>query len=336
MDNTIKKHDRTVSLDIARGITIVLVVIGHYIPDNSPQWYVIFHRFIYSFHMPLFLFISGFIYMQTLKNEPYFSFIKRKVRRLMIPYLVTSSLIITIKLLASSNSSLENPVSIFSYIEMFYLPAAGYFLWFIWVLFTIFLIIPLFSTIRAKCILFFVSVAFYFMPIDFPHYFCFAEFKYNFLYFMFGVLLFYFPQLKRYSEKIPIYIYCLLLAGLFALMELNFYINTISIPTALIGLATICKLSIWITKHLKRERAILLNISSSSFIIYLFHTTFEGFGKAIIPKILVFSNFDVSFILSAILIIAIGVIGPYFIYNIIQYNRILCILFGLNFVKRIS
>ena len=142
--NNLVKNNRTISLDIARAITIILVVIGHYIPDNSPNWYVVFHRFIYSFHMPLFLFISGFIYMQTLKKESYFTFVIRKVKRLMIPYFTTSFLVITIKLLSSSNASLENPVTPFSYIEMFYSPAAGFFLWFIWVLFIIFLNIKIF------------------------------------------------------------------------------------------------------------------------------------------------------------------------------------------------
>ena len=56
---------RIVTLDIAKAICIILVVIGHYIPDNSPDWYVLMRTFIYSFHMPLFMFASGFIYMAT-------------------------------------------------------------------------------------------------------------------------------------------------------------------------------------------------------------------------------------------------------------------------------
>ena len=30
---------RDITFDIAKGIGIVLVVIGHYIPDNAPSWY---------------------------------------------------------------------------------------------------------------------------------------------------------------------------------------------------------------------------------------------------------------------------------------------------------
>lgn len=51
---------RLVFLDIAKAICIILVVIGHYHPDNSPEWYNVIWKFIYSFHMPLFMFASGY------------------------------------------------------------------------------------------------------------------------------------------------------------------------------------------------------------------------------------------------------------------------------------
>ena len=59
---------RLISFDIAKAICIILVVIGHYVPDYSPQWYVGVHDVIYTFHMPLFMFASGFIYMATKKD----------------------------------------------------------------------------------------------------------------------------------------------------------------------------------------------------------------------------------------------------------------------------
>ena len=51
---------RLVFLDIAKAICIILVVIGHYHPENSPEWYNVIWKFIYSFHMPLFMFASGY------------------------------------------------------------------------------------------------------------------------------------------------------------------------------------------------------------------------------------------------------------------------------------
>lgn len=71
---------RLVSIDIAKAICIILVVIGHYHPGNAPEWYIFINRFIYSFHMPVFMFASGYIYIATLKKESYIHFITKKLR----------------------------------------------------------------------------------------------------------------------------------------------------------------------------------------------------------------------------------------------------------------
>lgn len=57
----IMKNQRIISLDIAKAICIVLVVIGHCLPENAPNWYQQIVDFIYKFHMPLFMFASGYI-----------------------------------------------------------------------------------------------------------------------------------------------------------------------------------------------------------------------------------------------------------------------------------
>ncbi len=70
-------------IDIARGIGILLVVLGHndfgYI---SPFGYQV----IYSFHMPLFFFLSGFFLNPSI---PFFEFFKKRFNSLLKPYLFT-------------------------------------------------------------------------------------------------------------------------------------------------------------------------------------------------------------------------------------------------------
>lgn len=119
--------NRIIALDIAKAICIILVVMGHYVPDNSPAWYVLVHDVIYTFHMPLFMFVSGYVYIATKKRSTYGDFLLKKVRRLMVPYLTTSVMVIVIKLLTQGSMSVDNPVTIFSFVEMFYMPVAGYF-----------------------------------------------------------------------------------------------------------------------------------------------------------------------------------------------------------------
>ena len=192
-----RKHFFTI--EVVRAITIILVVIGHYSPDNAPLWYNSLLKFIYSFHMPVFLFISGFIYIATKKEESYLSFLFKKVKRLLIPYFSTSVIIISIKLFSQGNAYLENPVTINSYFEIFYLPVAGYFLWFIIALWWMFVITPLFKTRKLRLCLFLISAIIAYLPFEPTHILCANEFKRMFIYFMLGVTLY---DYKEYFDTI--------------------------------------------------------------------------------------------------------------------------------------
>lgn len=71
-------------IDIARGIAINLVIIGHCIstPENP------INRFILSFHMPLFFIISGML-MPSIKPQVSFSkFLFDKAKRLLLPQIL--------------------------------------------------------------------------------------------------------------------------------------------------------------------------------------------------------------------------------------------------------
>ena len=75
-------HSRLAMLDIARMVCIILVVIGHYDPADAPTHYSNMRMVIYTFHMPVFLFISGYLYIVTRKSETFTAFITKKIKRL--------------------------------------------------------------------------------------------------------------------------------------------------------------------------------------------------------------------------------------------------------------
>ena len=79
---------RNNSIDIAKGILIFLVVLGH-APEGSDA----VHKYIYWFHMPAFFVISGLFLRETfcLREE-----VKKKALRLLVPYLVFSIVIGTV------------------------------------------------------------------------------------------------------------------------------------------------------------------------------------------------------------------------------------------------
>lgn len=65
-------------IDAAKGIGIILVVAGH-VPTTAP-----IKQFIYSFHMPLFFFLSGLVFKSGSLGLK--SFIQKKARSLLFPY----------------------------------------------------------------------------------------------------------------------------------------------------------------------------------------------------------------------------------------------------------
>lgn len=66
-------------VDIAKGIGIILVVMGHACCPKLP------HGIIYSFHMPLFFFLSGLFISRQCEND-FLTYLRKNFRSLMLPY----------------------------------------------------------------------------------------------------------------------------------------------------------------------------------------------------------------------------------------------------------
>jgi fucose 4-O-acetylase-like acetyltransferase len=118
--------ERDKRLDLLKGIAIVLVVLGHVIQNNVSNFDDnLLFKIIYSFHMPLFMFISGILSSNTRKFN--LQFIDKKFRTLVVPFVLWYILYYVIK-------GTYKEISIFEYIKMLiYSPDNG--LWFLWILF---------------------------------------------------------------------------------------------------------------------------------------------------------------------------------------------------------
>lgn len=89
--NNSKTKTRLTYIDIARGIAILLVVIGHMnqfyrnnLDISNPQML----SFIYTFHMPLFFIISGMLFSEkSFKDVSFTKFLIKKIKTLIVPYL---------------------------------------------------------------------------------------------------------------------------------------------------------------------------------------------------------------------------------------------------------
>lgn len=76
-----KSNKRIDYFDIAKGIGMLLVIIGHMPLGDYPM----IRTFIYSFHMPLFFLISGYFFKQRENKDC----LKNIFRHLILPYIIT-------------------------------------------------------------------------------------------------------------------------------------------------------------------------------------------------------------------------------------------------------
>lgn len=91
MQLTERKSNRLEYVDVMRGIAITLVVVGHLIQFNGISTDNPVFEFIYSFHMPLFFAISGYITQKVTKIcswQKYVLFLKKKTMAIALPFLV--------------------------------------------------------------------------------------------------------------------------------------------------------------------------------------------------------------------------------------------------------
>lgn len=326
---------RNETIDLAKAICIIFVVIGHYIPNNSPQWYLTLNEIIYSFHMPLFLFASGYIYISTLKQCSYGAFIVKKIKRLMVPYLSTSVIVIALKLLtqAISNVQIDNPVDVGAFLKMLYYPEAGYYLWFVWALWWMFVITPFFRTRVQRNILFAVALIVAYIPVSFTNVFCLDELRRMYVFFLLGVFV-YENDMVGYIRKIPSAVIYLSFIMLEVLYVSGICSDIIVWILPYFGIATVLLLSKSIAdSRFKRVRIILGTVAASSYIIYLFHTTFEGFVKSsfvMVPSLADVTN-NFTFGVGALAVILVGILLPIALHKfVLNKNKVLKFLFGLK------
>ena len=72
-------------IDIAKGITILLVIIGHTVQTGG--WV---RNFIFSFHMPLFFILSGYTFHTAKTKNELGAHLRKNIRHLLLPCLLVS------------------------------------------------------------------------------------------------------------------------------------------------------------------------------------------------------------------------------------------------------
>ncbi|WP_273212125.1 acyltransferase family protein [Runella zeae] len=261
-------------IDILKGIGIILVVLGH----TGIPWF--FSKWIYSFHMPLFFFVSGVLFIPD--KYKCLTFIVRKLRTLLIPYLFFSLInFFLANFLKISNFEL-------SLAELFF-GWNGLALWFVPVLFVIEI---LYYTINAffknNALVLFVVVLFcligylfYVKNIYFPYkmnvVFC------GLTFFYIGNISSKFLIAKSYNWKLydlmifSIFFFVIsIFCSFFSITKLDMAYNQVgnlffSIPLAFAGILFVYFLSIIVSFFSKKISKVLIYLGRNTFIILSLH-----------------------------------------------------------------
>src|SRR5690349_6040281 len=334
-------------LDIAKGIGILLVVLGH----NDFEVISLFvQRLIYSFHMPLFFFLSGYFINASI---PFFDFFKKRFNALMKPYIFT---IFLIYFTSVSFEKMGFNTAITRTVKSLY--GSGHYLdwvqlWFLPHLFVVslyaFVFIRLMSRISNRWVRWGILLAT--LAITIPFLNIFYPFPLSILgrdYELWGLpfsldlvlasgFFFLLGNEVRQATTEKTFDNWLLLAatgGIVLLLNIlfpyeidfnirlyeSFLVNT---TEAILGILFILALARQIEVHTTRLASVLKYLGNISLIILLFHVPMQAFWAQKVVNVT--DNFPLGIVIGFIM----GVLGPILIYEIfIRFNPVASWWFG--------
>ena len=318
-------------LDIMKGIGILFVYLGHSFNINGLEkkdYFIYFFRLAYSFHMPLFFFISGLL-SNSNKDIVLGKFYKNKIKRLLIPYLFINFIDFFPRTIFPNlvNSKFGGIKEI-----IFYGTKIS---WFVYTLFIIFMIFPFLDKYILKKDKYYI---FGFVLLIINYFKIFNEVEVLSLNAVFGYLIYFYIGyiLKPMYDKIKNGIitensFFIVIGIVFLFFSYKYYYLSLfnSIFFAMIGIFFTLNLSLRISEGNKIFN-ILNFYGVNSIIFYLL----EGF-ITVVTRVILLRIIPLKYLnLFVILFFLIRIIGAYLIIKfIILKNNILLFLFGENINK---
>jgi fucose 4-O-acetylase-like acetyltransferase len=334
-------------LDIARGIGILLVVLGH---NDFEAISVFVHQVIYSFHIPLFFFLSGYFINTSI---PFFDFFKKRFSSLLKPYFF---IIFLIYFTSVSFEKMGFNTAITRIVKSLY--GTGHYidwvqLWFLPELFVVSLYAFLFITLVSKLqqrwirwgiLLATLALSLPFLKTFYPFPISIFGKEYELYGLPFGLDLvflsgFFFilgNEVRQVTvDKTFDNLFILLGTGIGLIVlnllfpyEIDFNIRQyesflVNTTEAILGILFILALSRQIELRSTRLASVFKYLGNISLIILLFHVPVQAFwGEKVMN---VTDNFPLSILVGFIM----GVLGPILIYEIfIRFNPVASFWFG--------
>lgn len=312
-------------VDYAKAIGIILVVYGHVARGliNSGiglefESYKIVDSIVYSFHMPLFFFLSGLHFFRSLDRRSGTGLILNKVDTVFYPYVLWSLLQGGVEVFLSSYTN--GKVSVSEVLVLLWSPRAQF--WFLYALFLIFIFATVFfSVMRRQVVLgvllaltMYFSLSFFNAPLLVAFVFN------NFVFFVAGVAFSAYIS-PGWLASLPSVV--LLMAG-FIGFQWFFHFHPLmsyenrgghALILAMISILAVVTLSRWLaTKGLK----LIVSIGMASMAIYLLHILVGSGVRIVLGRVLDIKGFVPHLLLG----VAAAIVIPMLFLHIVQRFRI--------------
>jgi len=283
-----KPRVRLSEIDLAKGLAIMLVVWGHIVATDNPPgnaWYGASKSFVYLFHMPFFMFLSGTVagygYSQVGSVRDWAGFVHKKLTRLLPAYVLFGTVIVAGKIFASHYVHVDNVPPSFWYgvWEVLTMPlnSGARSLWFIYVLFLYYLTLHPWMLLSGQRILPLLGVGLLLPFLHLPEVLLLNTYAEFFLFFVLGLAAGrHYPQFKEQLKRwggIAILLFLAALLMVYAIPQLpgKLIAGLFSIPALLYLMSRTTSPTV---QHWLRY------FGTYSFVIYLLNTVFIGVIKA--------------------------------------------------------
>ncbi len=304
---------------IAKGLGIIFVVMGHFIPRGiTPEYYIHIKNLIYTFHMPLFFLLAGLLYNYQKYN--YNELVYNKIKRLIYPFISIAIFFFIIKFFAGLFFEMKHPMTLEHIFIILTDPRESYMslLWFIYTLFLIFVTYPIIRKyISNNFIILGIFIVLNLLPftdknILYTHTILGDVFAYI-PFFIGGIILQEYKQFKEITingKPITIIISFILFIILYSLMPEFREVYYSKFILGIIGSFLIFNISYFISTYSEKNilKVTLIHIGIASMTIYLFHNLFLGGVK--IGFLQLFKGLPISFEVMALIAILLGITIP--------------------------
>ncbi|HBM2964915.1 TPA: acyltransferase [Klebsiella michiganensis] len=330
--------NRDLSIDSLRGLACLLVVFIHCLSTlyqngilSNDFWLVKISAFLSYLRMPLFTFLSGFVYsMRPAKKENLPQFVKGKIRRILIPLVFLGTSVSALIFLFGSKGQMSINDIILSPLY----PVGVY--WFLDAVFVIFILAALleiagaFKTTKGMIIVLAIGVIISETPIRNIQFFAIGRAAYLFPFFILGIIMHRCDKLASYKNpkrKAPLSFIFSLLVGWGLFHTLN---NSISPDDIKNEHWTSCAVSIafcYLIYNLRIKSRVLSVIGGYSYSIYLLHIIFVTSPRIILSKIAPQLKYDYPVFKVLLISIFLGIAMPIFIDKVLSKYKLFSAMF---------